>query len=112
MGFDLRRELVAKFITVESAIEEKVVDIEGQMKEMRVYLASGEARLPIDGAVVKQGFAKLEGEIDLLKRQALEANTAGTALTVPMLEELERMHQSTVAHEQAIGALLGSAGHL
>ena len=79
MGLDLRRELFAKLSTVESAIEEKVVDIEGQMKEMRVYLAAAEARLPIDGAVVKQGFAKLEGEIDLLKRQALEANTVGTA---------------------------------
>ena len=71
------------------------------MKEMRVYLAAAEARLPINGAVVKQGFAKLEGEIDLLKRQALDANTAGTALTVPMLEKLERMRQSMVAHEQA-----------
>ena len=79
---------------------------------MRVYLAAAEARLPIDGALVQQGFAKIETELELLKRQALEASIAGATLTAPMLEELERMRQRTVSHEQAIGALSGSAAHL
>ena len=112
MGFDLRRELFTKFGAVEAAIEGKVANLEGQMQEMRVYVAAAEARLPIDGAVLKQGFTKLEGEIDILKRQALEAFIPGSTLTPPMLEELERMRQRTVAHEQAIGALSGSAAHL
>ena len=103
MRLDLRRELFTKFGAVEAAIEGKVANIEGQMHEMRVYLAAAEARLPIGGAVLKQGFTKLEGEIDILKRQALDASIAGSTLTPPMLEEFVRMRQRTFAHEQRAG---------
>ena len=41
---------------------------------MRLHLATAEARLPMDGALVKQGFLKLEKYIDLLKKQAREAS--------------------------------------
>ena len=84
---------------------------------MRLHLAATEARLPADGALVKQGFSNLENKTGLLKksfieiekRHALEAST-GATLSVPMLEEVQLMRQRTVAHEQSINVLSGNVG--
>ena len=92
MGLELRREFFSKFSSVETVVEEKVKSSNGQIEEMRLHLAATEARLPADGALVKQGFSNLENEIGLLKkgffdiekRQALEAST-GATLIVPTL---------------------------
>ena len=70
-----------------------------------VYLVAAEARLPLDGALVKQGFEKIDKEIDLFKRNAREASGAGIALIIPMLEELERMRRRSVEQEQSLNAL-------
>ena len=73
IGFELRRDIYGKFGTisdhmdtvktqfavVEAVLEEKVAAIDGQMEAMRRHLETAEASLPLDGALVKQGFAKL-----------------------------------------------------
>ena len=89
-----------------------MASIDGQLAEMRVYLAAAEARLPLDGALVKQGFEKIDKEIDLFKRNAHEASGAGITLTIPMLEELERMRRRIVEYERSIDAIANNGSHL
>ena len=103
IGLELRRDLYGRFGTisdhmgtvktqfavVEVVLEEKVTEIGGQMEAMRRHLEAAEARLPLDGALVKQGFAKLEGELEILKKNA--ANGEAERLTKPMIVELELM---------------------
>ena len=72
MGLDLRRELFSKFGSVEAAVEGKMKSLDGQIEEMRRHIAATEARLPADGALVKQGFVDIEKEIDLLKKIILD----------------------------------------
>ena len=102
MNLDMRREPFANFgelseqtkvnekqlANAEAVVECKMASIDGQLAEIRVYLAAAQARLPLDGALVKQGFEKIDKEIDLLKRNAHEASGAGITLTIPMLDEI------------------------
>ena len=126
MNLDLRRELFAKFgelseqtratekqlANAETVVEGKVASIDGQLPEMRVYIAAAEARLPLDGALVKQGFEKIDKEIDLLKRNAHEASGAGITLAIPTLKELERMRRRIVVYERSTDALANNGSHL
>ena len=87
MNLDMRRELFAKFgelsnqtkvnekqlANAEAVVVGKVASIDGQLPEMRVYLAAAEARLPLDGALVKQGVEKIDKKINLFKCNAHEA---------------------------------------
>ena len=70
ISLELRRELFTKtgelaaftavqLAATEAAIEAKTGAIDGQMEAMRLHLAAAEARLPADGALVKQGFLNI-----------------------------------------------------
>ena len=65
----------------------------------------------MDGALVKQGFLKLENDIDLLKKQSREAS-AGESLTELMIAKLELMRQHVVAREHSISMISGGASHV
>ena len=58
----IAKTLGEQFETFEAAIEAKTGATNAQMEAMRLHLAAAEARLPADGALVKQGFLIIEKE--------------------------------------------------
>ena len=71
ISLELRRELftktgelaaftAAQLAATEAAIEAKTGAIDAQIEAMHLHLAAAEARLPADGALVKQGFLNIE----------------------------------------------------
>ena len=82
----------AKFASMETLLDAKVMSIDGQLDALR-------HQLPANGRMLQENFVKMAAEIDAIKLKQ------GESLTRAMIDELDLMRRHVIEHDGRIRAL-------